>query len=75
MTADELRNELDSLICKTATNLVHGGKVSPVRFMDFMLGSLFYRFISEDVIDYCSNLMKEAGVPNLDYANMPDEMP
>ena len=74
MTADELRNELGSLIWKTATNLVHGGKVSPVQFMDFMLGSLFYRFISEDVIDYCNNLMKEAGVPNPDYANMPDEM-
>lgn len=41
MTAEELRNELGSLIWKTATNLVHGGKVSPVQFMDFMLGSLF----------------------------------
>ena len=74
MKADELRNELGGLIWKTAINLVHGGKVSPVQFMDFMLGSLFYRFISEDVIDYCNNLMKEAGVPNPDYANMPDEM-
>ena len=73
MTADELRNELGGLIWKTAINLVHGGKVSPVQFMDFMLGSLFYRFISEDVIDYCNNLMKEAGVPDPDYANMPDE--
>ena len=74
MTADELRNELGGLIWKTAINLVHGGKVSPVQFMDFMLGSLFYRFISEDVIDYCNNLMKEAGVPDPDYANMPVEM-
>ena len=74
MTADELRNELGGLIWRTATNLVHGGKVSPVQFMDFMLGSLFYRFISEDVIDYCNGLMREAGVTNPDYANMPDEM-
>lgn len=74
MTAEELRNELGSLIWKTATNLVHGGKVSPVQFMDFMLGSLFYRFISEDIIDYCNKLMKDAGVPNPDYANMPDDM-
>lgn len=74
MTADDLRNELGSLIWKTATNLVHGGKVSPVQFMDFMLGSLFYRFISEDVIDYCNKLMKDAGVPDPDYANMSDEM-
>lgn len=62
MTADELRNEFGSLIWKAATSLVHGGKVSPVQFMDFMLGSLFYRFISEDVIDYCNNLMKDAVV-------------
>ena len=74
MTADELRNELGNLIWKTATNLVHGGKVSPVQFMDFMLGSLFYRFISEDIIDYCNHLLKEANVANPDYTSMPDEL-
>lgn len=72
MTADELRDELGGLIWKTATNLVHGGKVSPVQFMDFMLGSLFYRFISEDMIDYCNKLMSDAGVQNPDYSKMTD---
>ena len=44
---EELKNELDQLIWRMATNLVHGGKVSPVQFMDYTLGALFYRFISE----------------------------
>lgn len=41
MTNEQLRAEFKNLIWKTATDLVHGGKVSPVQFMDFMLGSLF----------------------------------
>ena len=57
-----------------ATNLVHGGKVSPVQFMDYTLGALFYRFISENITDYCNHLMKEAGVDNADYLHMSDEM-
>ena len=73
MTKEELRDEIKSLIWKTATNLVHGGKVSAVQFMDYMLGTLFYRFISENITDYCNQLMADAGVPNPDYASMPDE--
>ena len=71
---EELKNELGSLIWRMATNLVHGGKVSPVQFMDYTLGALFYRFISENITDYCNQLMADAGVPNPDYANMSDEM-
>ena len=70
---EELKNELGSLIWRMATNLVHGGKVSPVQFMDYTLGALFYRFISENIADYCNQLMADAGVPNPDYANMSDE--
>ena len=55
-----------------ATNLVHGGKVSPVQFMDYTLGALFYRFISENITDYCNKLMTDAGVPNADYLHMDD---
>ncbi len=73
MTSEELKNEFYSLIWKTATNLVHGGKVSPVQFMDYMLGALFYRFISENITDYCNKLMVEAGDPNADYETMNDE--
>ncbi len=71
---EELKNELGSLIWRMATNLVHGGKVSPVQFMDYTLGALFYRFISENIADYCNHLMADAGVPNPDYAAMADSM-
>lgn len=73
MTPEELKSELGGLIWKTATSLVHGGKVSPVQFMDYMLGSLFYRFISENITDYCNGLMSDAGVENADYTTMDDE--
>ena len=33
MTKEEMKRELGGLIWKTATSLVHGGKVSPVQFM------------------------------------------
>ncbi len=72
MTNDQLRSEFKNLIWKTATDLVHGGKVSPVQFMDFMLGSLFYRFISENLTAHCNRLMAEAGVDAPDYAQMAD---
>ncbi len=56
-----------------ATNLVHGGTVNPVQFMDYTLGALFYRFISENITAYCNQLMSEAGVEKADYAHMSDE--
>lgn len=73
MTKEELRDEIKALIWKTATNLVHGAKLNPVQFRDYMLGTLFYRFISENITDYCNQLMADAGVPNPDYASMSDE--
>lgn len=71
---EELKTEFSNMIWKMATNLVHGGKVNPVQFMDYTLGGLFYRFISENITDYCNQLMRDAGVENADYAHMSDEM-
>lgn len=71
---EELKTEFSNMIWKMATNLVHGGKVNPVQFMDYTLGGLFYRFISENITDYCNQLMRDAGVPDADYAHMSDEM-
>lgn len=70
---EEQKRELGNLIWNMATNLVHGGTVNPVQFMDYTLGALFYRFISENITDYCNQLMKDAGVADADYANMNDE--
>lgn len=74
MNKEDLKREIGDLIWKMATNLVHGGKVSPVQFMDYTLGALFYRFISENIADYCNHLMLEAGVPDADYLHMSDAM-
>lgn len=38
---EEQKRELGNLIWNMATNLVHGGTVSPVQFMDYTLGALF----------------------------------
>lgn len=43
-----------------------------VQFMDYMLGTLFYRFISENIAEYCDELMHDAGVDNADYTQMDD---
>ena len=74
MNQEDMKREIGDLIWKMATNLVHGGKVSPVQFMDYTLGALFYRFISENITDYCNKLMREAGVPDADYLHMGDAM-
>ena len=71
---EDMKRELGSLVWKMATSLVHGGKVSPVQFMDYTLGALFYRFISENITDYCNKLMRDAGVPDADYQYMSDGM-
>ncbi|MCF0210094.1 MAG: type I restriction-modification system subunit M [Bacteroidales bacterium] len=73
MTAEELRNSLGSMLWKAATDLVHTGKVNPVQFKDFMLGGLFYRFISEDITYYCNDIMRKSGVAQPDYAKMTDK--
>ena len=73
MNKEDLKKELGDLIWKMATSLVHGGMVSPVQFMDYTLGALFYRFISENITEYCNRLMEEAGVADADYLHMPDE--
>ncbi len=74
MTQEELKNELGGLIWKTATSLVHGGKMAPVQFKNYMLGALFYRFISENMADFCNSMRRNAGVADADYASMPDEL-
>lgn len=73
MTKEDLKKQLGDLIWRMATDLVHGGKVSPVQFMDYTLGALFYRFISENVTDYCNAMLKEAGAEG-DYQDMDDAM-
>jgi type I restriction enzyme M protein len=43
-------------------------------FKAYVLGSIFYRFISENICDYIHGLMREAGQPDFNYAAISDEM-
>lgn len=72
MTKEELKKELGDMIWRMATNLVHGGKVSSVQFMDYTLGALFYRFISENIREYCNRLQSAGGGQYTDYLEMDD---
>lgn len=64
------RAELHKTIWKIANDL--RGSVDGWEFKAYVLGSIFYRFISENICDYIHQLMKEAGEPDFDYASLDD---
>ena len=66
------RAELHKTIWKIANDL--RGSVDGWEFKAYVLGSIFYRFISENICDYIHQLMKEAGQSDFNYANISDEM-
>ena len=66
------RAELHKTIWKIANDL--RGSVDGWEFKAYVLGSIFYRFISENICDYIHQLMKEAGQPDFDYTTISDEM-
>ncbi len=66
------RAELHKTIWKIANDL--RGSVDGWEFKAYVLGSIFYRFISENICDYIQQLMKEAGQPDFDYTAISDDM-
>ena len=66
------RAELHKTIWKIANDL--RGSVDGWDFKAYVLGSIFYRFISENICDYIHQLMKEAGQPDFNYAAIDDTM-
>ena len=66
------RAELHKTIWKIANDL--RGSVDGWEFKAYVLGSIFYRFISENICDYIQQLMAEAGQPDFDYTAISDEM-
>ena len=72
MATKQERAELHKTIWKIANDL--RGSVDGWEFKAYVLGSIFYRFISENMCDYIHQLMKEAGQPDFDYASISDEM-
>lgn len=66
------RAELHKTIWKIANDL--RGSVDGWEFKAYVLGSIFYRFISENICDYIHQLMVAAGQPDFDYATVSDDM-
>lgn len=73
MSRETERAELHRVIWKMACDLVHGGAVSAWDFKSYVLGMLFYRFISENIATYINQLQKKAGRDD-DYASMSDDV-
>ncbi len=67
MTSTDQRAELQAQIWKIANEV--RGSVDGWDFKQFVLGTLFYRFISENFTNYI-----EGGDESVDYPNMPDEV-
>ena len=65
------RAELHKTIWKIANDL--RGSVDGWDFKAYVLGSIFYRFISENICDYFNQRMQELGYADFSYAAMYDE--
>lgn len=68
---EQEREELHRAIWAIADEL--RGAVDGWDFKNYVLGTMFYRFISEDLTNYINENEIEAGNPDFDYAQMPDE--
>ena len=71
MANEQQRAELHKTIWSIADEL--RGAVGGWEFKAYVLGTLFYRFISENLTDYINRLQEEAGEVGFDYADMDDE--
>lgn len=65
------REELHRAIWAIADDL--RGSVDGWDFKNYVLGTMFYRYISENLRNYVNGIEKEAGNDDFDYANLDDE--
>ncbi|GAV30760.1 type I restriction-modification system methyltransferase subunit [Coriobacteriaceae bacterium EMTCatB1] len=70
-TKEAQRAELHKTIWRIANDL--RGSVDGWDFKSYVLGMLFYRFISENLCAYLNELERKAGNPDFDYAALTDE--
>lgn len=66
------QSALFSTIYKIATDLVHAGHVSEWDFKSYVLVTMFYRYISENLTEYINAGERAAGDETFDYTKMPD---
>lgn len=69
-TKEAQRAELHKTIWRIANDL--RGSVDGWDFKSYVLGMLFYRFISENLTTYLNEAERAAGDPDFDYADLPD---
>lgn len=65
------RAELHKTIWQIANEL--RGLVDGWDFKQYVLGLLFYRFISENLTSYLNKKQKDAGIDDFDYSKLSDE--
>lgn len=70
MTKEQERDELHRTIWQIANDL--RGSVDGWDFKSYVLGMLFYRFISENLTDYLNKEEKRAGNEKFDYTKISD---
>jgi type I restriction-modification system, M subunit len=68
---EQERAALHATIWKIADSL--RGSVSGWDFQKYILGMLFYRFISENIIHYINTAEHEAGNDDFDYSKLDDK--
>ena len=68
---EQEREELHKTIWKIANEL--RGSVDGWDFKQYVLGLLFYRFISENIEHYVNENQRKAGICNFEYRNITDE--
>lgn len=73
MTREQERTELHKIIWRIANDL--RGSVDGWDFKSYVLGMLFYRFISEDITRYANKLVSDSGDDDssFNYETLPDE--
>ena len=70
---EQERAELHKMIWNAATDLVHAGGVDAWDFKQYVLGTMFYRYISENITEYINEGEHAAGNASFDYAKLSDE--
>ena len=68
---EQEREELHRAIWAIADDL--RGSVDGWDFKSYVLGTMFYRYISENLTNYINEGERAAGNPDFDYARMPDD--
>lgn len=71
MTREQERDELHRAIWQMANDL--RGSVDGWDFKSYVLGMLFYRFISENLTSYINNEERRTGTESFDYASISDK--